>query len=106
MATRKPKRQVKLEQRLALLEQDKARMDWLEQKHVEVRQPLLHGSSAMFHASPEDQEGLDPLPSDLRKQIDDAMQAEFYGVDIDARACEAENDLAAMDAQQRGALKG
>lgn len=51
---------------------DRHRLDWLEQHHVEVRKPLVYGSRAMFHASPEQGDG-DETPSDLRAEIDKAM---------------------------------
>lgn len=48
---------------------DKERLDWLEMMHVEVRQPLVHGSHHLFHASPEQGDG-DETPSDIRRMID------------------------------------
>jgi hypothetical protein len=53
---------------------DEARMDWLEEMHVEVRVPLVHGSRALFHASPEQGDG-EELPSNIRRQIDEARDS-------------------------------
>lgn len=48
---------------------DRGRLDWLESMHVEVRLPLVHGSRALFHASPEQGDG-EETPSTIRGQID------------------------------------
>jgi len=48
---------------------DTRRLDWLEQRVVEVRVPLMHGSRLMFAADAEDADG----PSDLRFLVDAAM---------------------------------
>lgn len=53
---------------------DQMRMNWLEHQHVEVRTPLVHGSRANFHASPDDSEG-DTTPSDLRARIDATLSS-------------------------------
>lgn len=52
---------------------DKARLDWLETKVVNVREPLLYGSRDLFWSSPEGDEETPPEqvgPSDIRAQID------------------------------------
>ena len=49
---------------------DKERLDWLELYLVEVRNPLVYGSRHMFYAVPEQEEGEEESPSDLRDQID------------------------------------
>lgn len=54
---------------------DIQRMDWLMQKHVEVRISLLFGSRPLFHSSPEKEEG-EYTASDLRKQIDQGIRNE------------------------------
>lgn len=48
---------------------DKRRLDWLESMRVEVRLPLVHGSRALFHASPEQGDG-EEKPSTIRGQVD------------------------------------
>jgi hypothetical protein len=53
---------------------DKARMDWLERQHVEVRTLLVYGSRANFHASPSGYVE-DPPNSDLRKRVDACLSA-------------------------------
>ena len=53
--------------------QDAKRMDWLEKQYVQVRAPMRYGSREMFSACPQEVEGLDDDPSDLRAQIDAAM---------------------------------
>jgi hypothetical protein len=53
--------------------EDTARMNYLESKVVNVREPLRYGSKDKFWASPEDQDGDSPIPSDLRQQIDEWM---------------------------------
>ena len=78
--TKKPKRQVELEQKLALLEQDKARLDWLERQYVTVRTPLVYGSRHAFSANcvladPSEE----PEPSDLRNKIDQQLKKNFTG---------------------------
>lgn len=50
--------------------EDTKRLDWLCLQHVEVRTPLVYGSRANFHASPDDVDGGDIEPSNLRAQID------------------------------------
>lgn len=53
---------------------DAERLNWLESKHVEVRQPMLYGSTFMFGAMPStDDECEEDPPSDLRARIDAAM---------------------------------
>jgi len=54
------------------LMKDKLRMDWLESKCVEVRQPLFHGSLALFHAQ-QVSDDCDEYKTNLRQAIDDAM---------------------------------
>jgi hypothetical protein len=54
---------------------DQKRMDWLELRHVIVREPLVYGSRMLFMASPEPEEGEENQPSDLRKRIDAALAA-------------------------------
>lgn len=51
---------------------DKQRLDWLQSKCVNVREPLRYGSRDMFWSSPQDDEG-DITLSDIREQIDKAM---------------------------------
>lgn len=51
---------------------DKARMDWLERQHVEVRTPARYGSWANFHTSPD----LEEETSDLRERVDSAIAQE------------------------------
>ena len=52
---------------------DSKRLDWLERKTIEVREPLRYGSRHMFYASPTEVEGADDEPSDLRARIDAAI---------------------------------
>ena len=59
--------------RIRELEADKARLDWLEQHTVNVRDPLVYGSRDMFWAGPHTEDGITD-PSDLRAQIDTALQ--------------------------------
>lgn len=55
---------------------DTRRLDWLELRDVEVRNPLVYGSRHMFFATPDDSfEGEEGL-SEIRAQIDAAMKAE------------------------------
>lgn len=56
--------------------QDKAILDWLESKCVNVRQNLRYGSRDMFWSNPEDLDGGPAGPSELRKQCIAAMQGE------------------------------
>ena len=49
---------------------DTERMNWLERFVVNVRTPLVHGSSDLFWSSPTEVEGADDEPSDIRAQID------------------------------------
>lgn len=53
---------------------DKNRMDWLCSHVVEVRQPLLHGSHAMFYAKC-DSDDCEEYHSMLREQVDAAIRA-------------------------------
>lgn len=55
---------------------DGIRMDWLVSKAVEVRDPLRHGSRAMFHAQTASDED-EPHRTTLREQIDAAMADEL-----------------------------
>lgn len=67
---------------------DAARMDWLEDQHVEVRVPLVYGSRSRFHASPLQGDGSED-PSNIREQIDAAMkqdQQELRDFDTKARS--------------------
>lgn len=63
-------------------QRDTARLDWLERKTVNVRDPLLYGSRNVFWANPGDERNgeKEGAPSDLRKQIDEAMKAEAASV--------------------------
>ncbi|HDV8348782.1 TPA: hypothetical protein RKT01_000518 [Burkholderia vietnamiensis] len=54
---------------------DTARLDWLCERVVNVRHPLLYGSRDMFWASPTDDDS-GHSPSDLRAQIDAARAGE------------------------------
>ena len=54
---------------------DAARMNWLETKTVNVRNPMRYGSHDMFWASPGDEED-SVLPSDIRNKIDTILFAE------------------------------
>lgn len=54
--------------------EDTADLDWLARHVVEVRLPLVHGSRAMFFATPEDDDGY-MGPSDLRSKIHAARHA-------------------------------
>jgi hypothetical protein len=49
---------------------DTERMDWLVSKNVEVREPLLHGSTHIFHAQEITDEEDDYTATRLREQID------------------------------------
>lgn len=49
---------------------DTERLNWLERMVVEVRAPLQWGSRQLFIANPEEVEGMDDDPSDIRAQID------------------------------------
>ena len=51
--------------------EDSARMDWLEQKVVQIRFPMRYGSLEGWYSTP-DEEG---NPSDLRNRIDAALEA-------------------------------
>lgn len=55
---------------------DGIRMDWLVSKAVEVRDPLRHGSRAMFHAQTVNDED-EPHRTTLREQVDAAMADEL-----------------------------
>lgn len=62
--------------KLAAAEADTRRLDWLERQHVEVREPLRHGSRKLFLSAPEyDEESTWEAVSDLRSQIDSALAA-------------------------------
>jgi hypothetical protein len=63
----------KAEEREAKLLADKARLDWLEFRTVEVRDPLVHGSRHLFFANPDDSFEGEEGPSDLRAKIDAAL---------------------------------
>ncbi|MDN8071135.1 hypothetical protein [Burkholderia vietnamiensis] len=54
---------------------DTARLDWLCERVVNVRHPLLYGSRDMFWASPTDDDS-GHSPSDIRAQIDAARAGE------------------------------
>lgn len=49
---------------------DTERLNWLERMVVEVRAPLRWGSRQLFIANPEEVEGMEDDPSDIRAQID------------------------------------
>lgn len=53
---------------------DKKRMDWLCAHCVEVREPLMYGSNAMFHAQQDSEEWDLPHHTTLREQVDEAMK--------------------------------
>lgn len=57
--------------RLAELESDRARLDWLERKTVNVRVPLVHGTRTLFWSSPDDDED-ENAKSNIREAIDQA----------------------------------
>lgn len=59
-----------------VLSDDTERLDWLETKTVNVRNPLRYGSADMFWASPEDIDGEAPGPNDIRAKIDAARKGE------------------------------
>lgn len=61
---------------VAAEKQDKAILDWLENKCVNVRQNLLYGSKDMFWSAPENMDGGPDGPSDLRKRCIASMQGE------------------------------
>lgn len=65
--------------RSAIAESDKVRLDWLELLVVEARRCGRWGSRQLLLACPEEVEGLDDLPSDLRAQIDAAMKRDGSG---------------------------
>lgn len=54
---------------------DTRRMDWLCAHCVEVRDPQMYGSHAMFHAQQDSEEWDLPYHTTLREQIDKAMLA-------------------------------
>lgn len=51
-------------------------LDWLQQKNVEVRRPLMHGSAEMFFAVPIDMDGGESEPSALRARCIEWMEME------------------------------
>ncbi|MBS6032240.1 MAG: hypothetical protein KIB40_03645 [Pantoea sp.] len=58
----------------ALVPDDTKRMDWLCAHCVEVRDPQMYGSHAMFHAQQDSEEWDLPFHTTLREQIDEAMR--------------------------------
>lgn len=52
------------------LEKDAERLDWLSMQYVVVRTPLRYGSLECFEGSPEDTDGWEQEPWDLRGKID------------------------------------
>lgn len=75
-AERSEARITTLQADLAKAREDTARMDWLEYRTVNVREPLVHGSRNLFwtniDTSFEGEEG----PSDIRAKIDAALNGE------------------------------
>ena len=63
-----------LERSAEAAEADTRRMDWLRAHCVEVRQPLMYGSHAMFHAQQDSEEWDLPHHTTLREQIDAALR--------------------------------
>lgn len=57
-----------------LVPDDTKRMDWLCAHCVEVRDPQMYGSHAMFHAQQDSEEWDLPFHTTLREQIDEAMR--------------------------------
>lgn len=49
---------------------DAERLDWLERKTVQVREPLRYGSRELFWASPD----VEDVVTNLRQKIDAAMK--------------------------------
>jgi len=60
---------------VAVMHPDELRMDWLCAHCVEVREPLMYGSHAMFHAQQDSEEWDLPHHTTLREQIDEAIRA-------------------------------
>lgn len=55
---------------------DTDRLNWLALQHVEVRTPLVYGSREMtppFNESPNDDDGVQEIPWDIRGRIDVEM---------------------------------
>lgn len=51
---------------------DTRRLDWLELRYCEVREPLLHGSKLLFNANVSLDDERDDEPSNIRELIDKA----------------------------------
>lgn len=68
------RRQEAIQALLQAVGRDTARLNYLETKVVNVRDPLVHGSTNLFWASPDTSYEGEEGPSDLRAQIDAAMQ--------------------------------
>lgn len=58
----------------SLVPDDTKRMDWLCAHCVEVRDPQMYGSHAMFRAQQDSEEWDLPFHTTLREQIDEAMR--------------------------------
>ena len=58
-----------------VLHPDTKRMDWLCAHAVEVRDPQMYGSHAMFHAQQDSEEWDLPHHTTLREQVDAAIKA-------------------------------
>ncbi len=69
-----PCRISELTARLAVVEADAERMDWLVSMYVEVRRPLCNGSRALFVAQAESDEEDEVHQTNLREAIDAAMK--------------------------------